>query len=70
MPMIRFLSLIFLFLASFAFAETFQHQEILMTFMTKHISVSINRPAAHVYAFTSNPENLSRAWWSRRPPAS
>jgi uncharacterized protein YndB with AHSA1/START domain len=29
-----------------------------MTFSTRHISVSINRPAAEVYAFASNPENL------------
>jgi uncharacterized protein YndB with AHSA1/START domain len=33
-------------------------QEIIMTFSTRHISVSINRPAAEVYAFASNPENL------------
>ena len=31
-----------------------------MTFMTKHISVSINRPAAQVYEFVSNPENLPK----------
>jgi hypothetical protein len=31
-----------------------------MTFMAKHISVSINRSAAQVYAFASNPENLPR----------
>jgi hypothetical protein len=29
-----------------------------MTFTAKHISVSINRSAAQVYAFASNPENL------------
>jgi hypothetical protein len=29
-----------------------------MTFPAKHISVAINRPAAEVYAFASNPENL------------
>ena len=31
-----------------------------MTFTAKHISVSINRPAAHVYEFASNPENLPK----------
>jgi hypothetical protein len=31
-----------------------------MTFMTKHISVSINRSAAQVYEFASNPENLPK----------
>ena len=29
-----------------------------MTFMAKHISVSIERSAAEVYEFASNPENL------------
>jgi len=29
-----------------------------MTFKSKHISVSINRPADDVYEFASNPENL------------
>lgn len=29
-----------------------------MTYMAKHISVSINRSAAQVYEFASNPENL------------
>ena len=29
-----------------------------MTFMAKHISVSIERPPAEVYEFASNPENL------------
>jgi len=29
-----------------------------MTFMAKHISVSIERRAAEVYEFASNPENL------------
>ena len=29
-----------------------------MTFKSKHISVSINRPANEVYEFASNPENL------------
>ena len=29
-----------------------------MTFTAKHISVSINRSAAQVYEFASNPENL------------
>ena len=28
-----------------------------MTFMAKHISVSIERRAAEVYEFASNPEN-------------
>jgi hypothetical protein len=31
-----------------------------MTFMAKHISVSIERRAAEVYEFASNPENLPR----------
>jgi hypothetical protein len=31
-----------------------------MTFITKHISVSIDRPAAQVYEFASNPENLPK----------
>ena len=31
-----------------------------MTFTAKHISVSINRPAAQVYEFASNPENLPK----------
>jgi hypothetical protein len=31
-----------------------------MTFIAKHISVSINRSAAQVYEFTSNPENLPK----------
>ena len=31
-----------------------------MTFMAKHITVSINRSAAQVYEFASNPENLSK----------
>jgi uncharacterized membrane protein len=31
-----------------------------MTFTTKHISVSINRSAAKVYEFASNPENLPK----------
>ena len=31
-----------------------------MTFMPKHTSVSINRPAAQVYEFASNPENLPK----------
>jgi len=31
-----------------------------MTFMSKHISVSINRSAAQVYEFASNPENLPK----------
>ena len=34
-----------------------------MTFMAKHISVSINRSAAQVYGFASNPENLPQ--WAR-----
>lgn len=29
-----------------------------MTFMAKHISISIERSAAEVYGFASNPENL------------
>jgi uncharacterized protein YndB with AHSA1/START domain len=31
-----------------------------MMFTAKHISVSINRPAAQVYEFASNPENLPK----------
>ena len=31
-----------------------------MTFIAKHISVSIDRSAAQVYEFASNPENLPR----------
>ena len=31
-----------------------------MTFMAKHISVSINRSADQVYEFASNPENLPK----------
>jgi len=31
-----------------------------MTFKSRHISVSINRPAAQVYAFASNPVNLPK----------
>jgi hypothetical protein len=35
-------------------------KEISMTFTAEHISVSINRPAAQVYEFASNPENLPK----------
>jgi hypothetical protein len=35
-------------------------KEISMTFTAKHISVSINRSAAQVYEFASNPENLPK----------
>lgn len=31
-----------------------------MTFLSKHISISINRPATQVYDFASNPENLPK----------
>jgi len=31
-----------------------------MTYMARHISVSINRSAVQVYEFTSNPENLPK----------
>ena len=31
-----------------------------MTFMAKHISISIDRSAAQVYEFASNPENLPK----------
>jgi Polyketide cyclase / dehydrase and lipid transport len=31
-----------------------------MTFVAKHMSVSINRPATQVYEFASNPENLPK----------
>jgi hypothetical protein len=47
-------------LTSFACAEKLNHKEISMTFMAKHIGVSINRPAAQVYEFASNPENLPK----------
>jgi hypothetical protein len=60
MPKIWFFSLISFSLASFACAETLNHKEISMTFMAKHISVSINRSAAQVYEFASNPENLPK----------
>ena len=57
---IRFFSLISVSLASFACADTPNHKELSMTFMAKHISVSINRPAAQVYEFVSDPENLPK----------
>jgi len=57
---IWFLSLISFSLASFACAEKHNQKEISMTFMAKHISVSINRSAAQVYEFASNPENLPK----------
>jgi hypothetical protein len=44
-------------------ADTNQTQTIIndtMTYPAKHISVSINRPAAEVYQFTSNPENFPK----------
>jgi len=31
-----------------------------MTFTSKHVSVSINRPADEVYAFASDPQNLPK----------
>jgi hypothetical protein len=31
-----------------------------MTFESRHVSVTIDRPVAEVYAFASNPENLPR----------
>jgi uncharacterized membrane protein len=57
---IWFFSLISFSLASFACAEKRNHKEIPMTFMAKHISVSINRSAGQVYEFASNPENLPK----------
>jgi hypothetical protein len=57
---IWFFSLISFSLTSFACAEKLAHKENTMTFMAKHISVSINRPAAQVYEFASNPENLPK----------
>ena len=57
---IWFFSLISFSLASFACAEKPNHKEISMTFTAKHISVSINRSAAQVYEFASNPENLPK----------
>src|SRR4030095_16633181 len=60
MSKIWFFSLISFSLASFACAEKANHKEMSMTFMAKHISVSINRSAAQVYEFASNPENLPK----------
>jgi polyketide cyclase/dehydrase/lipid transport protein len=57
---IWFFSLISFSLASFACAEKPNRKEMSMTFMAKHISVSINRSAAQVYEFASNPENLPK----------
>jgi hypothetical protein len=57
---IWFFSLISISLASFACADKPNHKEISMTFMAKHINVSINRSAAQVYEFASNPENLPK----------
>jgi len=37
-----------------------KNKEASMTFKAKHISVSINRSADHVYEFASNPENLPK----------
>src|SRR4030043_2276999 len=36
------------------------NKETSMTFKSQHISASINRPAAQVYEFASNPENLPK----------
>ena len=57
---IWFFSLLSFSLVSFACAEKPNHKEISMTFMAKHISISINRSAAQVYEFASNPENLPK----------
>ena len=57
---IWFFILISFSLASFACAEKPNPKEMSMTFMAKHISVSINRSAAQVYEFASNPENLPK----------
>ena len=57
---IWFFPLISFSLASFACDEKLSHKEIPMTFTAKHISVSINRSAAQVYEFASNPENLPK----------
>jgi hypothetical protein len=57
---IWFFSLISFSLVSFACAEKLNHKEMSMTFMAKHISVSINRSTAQVYEFASNPENLPK----------
>ena len=40
--------------------EKLNPKEMAMTFTAKHISVSINRSAAHVCEFVSNPENLPK----------
>jgi hypothetical protein len=60
MPKMPFFFLISFFAASFACTENLNPKEIPMTFVAKHISVSINRPAAQVYEFASNPENLPK----------
>jgi hypothetical protein len=53
-------SLFSFFLLSFACGEKLNYKETSMTFMAKHISVPINRPAAQVYEFASNAENLPK----------
>jgi hypothetical protein len=57
---IGFITLISFSLAAFGCAEKPNHKGISMTFMAKHISVSINRSAPQVYEFASNPENLPK----------
>jgi polyketide cyclase/dehydrase/lipid transport protein len=57
---IGFISLISFSLAAFGCAEKPNHKGISMTFIAKHISVSINRSAAQVYEFASIPENLPK----------
>src|SRR5678816_2551345 len=57
---IGFISLISFSLSAFGCAEKPNHKGISMTFMAKHISVSINRSAPQVYEFASNPENLPK----------
>jgi hypothetical protein len=60
MPKMPFFFSISFFAASFACTENLNPKEIPMTFVAKHISVSINRPSAQVYEFASNPENLPK----------
>jgi hypothetical protein len=40
--------------------EKLKHKEISITYIAKHISISINRSAAQVYEFASNLENLPK----------
>ena len=57
---IRFFTFVSCSMAAYSCAEKSHHKEIPMTYMARHISVSINRPAVQVYGFASNPENLPK----------